>query len=87
MSESIHGSGLATQTAANLLRQYATDMPGIGPQQRDHIRFCVTQLEKDFMAVRHQRDAARNTAQRFEEELHRLESLYLALKEQGGVLA
>ncbi len=44
----------------------------------------VEEMVEEFREVEEQRDRARNWAVRLEQELHRLESLYLALKEQGG---
>lgn len=61
MAAGIHGSGIATDAALHLLRQYASrlDTP---PKQAAHIRFCITQAERDFLTLREQRDHARDVA-------------------------
>ncbi len=72
MTDTIHGSGVATQTAAGMLRKYAvlTAEIGCSPKQVEHIHFVITQMEKDFMALRVQRDEARDMACRYEEEIN-----------------
>lgn len=64
----IHGSGLAIQTALNLLRNYAAHA-GTSPEQAGHVRWCITQAEKDWNALREQRDEARALACELEAEL------------------
>lgn len=67
----IHGSGIATQTALGLLRNYAA-RGDVSPKQAAHIRFCITQAEREFRVLRDQRDHARDVACRAEAALAEL---------------